>query len=225
MNCLECLELVQHGLDGVPADLDQAGADLHLAVCPECRELHAAAQRLSEGIRLYLPVVPPVGLAEQISARVLARQRQVRIFGRILTGAAVAAGLLLAVLFARSPHPAPPAEISDNLAELRQPTDQQVAPSLNHSVEEAGRAVVSLTRRAADETVGQGRWLFPVVVPSAALESRPAQPALEPPAQSLREMTQGMTAGLEPVTTSARRAVDLFLREIPPRGVERKPGI
>jgi hypothetical protein len=39
----------------------------------------------------------------------------------------------------------------------------------------------------------------------------------------LREAGQNMTAGFGPVATSARRAVDLFLRDMPPvSGQERK---
>jgi hypothetical protein len=39
---------------------------------------------------------------------------------------------------------------------------------------------------------------------------------LEPGTQSLREAQEGVAVGFEPVTSSARRAVNLFLREIPP---------
>jgi hypothetical protein len=82
-------------------------------------------------------------------------------------------------------------------------------------MEEAGSAVVVLTQRAADETVGQTRVLFPTDVPSPSVDPN-IQLALENSAQPWREARLGVVAGLEPVTSSARRAVDLFLREIPP---------
>jgi hypothetical protein len=48
---------------------------------------------------------------------------------------------------------------------------------------------------------------------------------LDPPAQSLRQAGQGVATGLEPVATSARRAFDLFLRDIPPVAPEVKSGL
>jgi hypothetical protein len=51
-------------------------------------------------------------------------------------------------------------------------------------------------------------------VPSPALPNVDLT-AMEPPTRPLREAGEGVSEGLEPVTTSARRAVDLFLRELP----------
>jgi hypothetical protein len=88
-------------------------------------------------------------------------------------------------------------------------------PSLRENVEEATSAVASLTRRTAGETVEQGRLLLPAVSLPAPEQAALAEP-LEPPVESLRQAGQGVTTSLAPVTTSARRAVDLFLRDIPP---------
>ena len=74
--------------------------------------------------------------------------------------------------------------------------------------------MTSLTRRTADETVGQSRLLLPEVIPVPPLTtSEPMQPVIEPPTESLRQAGQGMTAALDPVTSSARRAFSLFLRD------------
>jgi hypothetical protein len=93
---------------------------------------------------------------------------------------------------------------------------------------EAGSAVVNITRRKADETVGQS-WLFwPAVTPPPLDDPSVLSQPLElggPPARSLREAGQSVSAGLEPVTSSARRAFDMFLRELPPVGAEDKPGL
>jgi hypothetical protein len=49
---------------------------------------------------------------------------------------------------------------------------------------------------------------------------------LEAAAPSLRETGRGMTAGLEPVARSARRAVNLFLRDLPTgAGADDKSGL
>jgi hypothetical protein len=88
---------------------------------------------------------------------------------------------------------------------------------LHRRIEEAGLAVVALTRKTADETVGQTKFLLPVSIPHTAVgDAQELEQALGPPARSLREIQDGMSAGLEPVATSARRAVGFFLREIRP---------
>jgi hypothetical protein len=87
--------------------------------------------------------------------------------------------------------------------------------SLRDSVAEAGSAVTSLTRRTADETVGQGQLLLPLLASARQLPEPSPAPILPPPVGSLREAGDGMSASLEPVTASARRAFDLFLREVP----------
>ena len=75
-------------------------------------------------------------------------------------------------------------------------------------------AVVALTRRTADETMSETKLLLPVNLSQASVaDSQELEQAFEPPAQSLREIQEGMSAGLEPVTTSARRAVGFFLGE------------
>jgi predicted anti-sigma-YlaC factor YlaD len=58
-------------------------------------------------------------------------------------------------------------------------------------------------------------------VPSPSLP-RVDLASIEPPTRSLREAGQGVSEGLEPVTNSARRAFDLFLRELPPMDGESK---
>jgi hypothetical protein len=89
-------------------------------------------------------------------------------------------------------------------------------PSTRESVTEAGEAVASLSRRASEETMEQTRLLWPVAAAPLSFEGIDLQTPLEPPAQSLREAGQNVSSGLEPVTNSARRAVNLFWRELPP---------
>jgi hypothetical protein len=94
---------------------------------------------------------------------------------------------------------------------------------LNENVAEATEAVASLARRTADQTLTSGQMFVsavPLEVPQEVLG-----PPLEPPADSLREAGQGVATGLAPVTSSARRAFDLFLRDIPPVAPEGKPDL
>jgi hypothetical protein len=218
MNCTDWENLLQERLDGGPA-ADRPGLEPHLAACPSCRERHAAARRLEEGLRLLAPPAPPAGLSGRVAARVLDdRHARLRRRHRLLrTVAAVAAAVLLVFLTVRD-RPSPPEPVPPVVAALQAPAP---SPSLRDSVAEASTAVVDLTRRTADETVGQGRLLVPVVV------GTPPDAAGDPQSSvhSLREAGQGVSTGLDPVTDSARRALDLFLRDIPPMGTDTKQGL
>jgi predicted anti-sigma-YlaC factor YlaD len=228
MICRECQELVQVYLDGDSLGPAKAEVRRHLAACPDCRELYAAAQRLKAGLQWFAPAVPPLGLAKRIETRILTQTKRVRSLRQFAASLAVAASLLVAVLLAYHfmKRSGPPVDGQADLQAQNPAIVPPSSPSLHRSVEEASEAVVSLTRRATDETIEQGRLLLPVVLPGQGLaELREPLPAPRPPDQSLRDLQQGMAAGLEPVTTSARRAVDLFLREIPPMGAERKEGL
>ncbi len=232
MNCVECQELLQQRLDGDPIP-DRATLDAHVGGCAECRSWHSAVGRLTEGLRLLTPPVPREGLSDRIVARVLAdRRSSVRWRRRLMVATALAASLLLAALagyfWNRAPDTGPAAVdvVQDDSPSRRQDAASEQSPSLRESVAEASSAVASLTRRKTDETMGQAQLLWPVVAQAPGLEQPPggASP-LDPPAQSLREAGQGVSAGLEPVANSARRALDLLLREIPPVDVENKLGL
>lgn len=237
MNCTHSHNLLQQRLDGIPI-AERASLDRHLADCSECRMLHAAASRLEDGLRLLSTPLPPEGLAATIAERVAVDRRRRLITVRLPAVLGAAAAVLLAILISNRSsdkqgeswvmakaretwnfvfHP------DDNLREKNTDRDElpemeperlPVTPSLRASVAEAGSAISSLTWRAADETVGQSRLLLPETIPVPPLTtSEPLQPMIEPPAESLRQAGQGMTTALDPVTSSARRAVSLFLRD------------
>ena len=92
-------------------------------------------------------------------------------------------------------------------------------PRLNF--QEAGSTLVALVNRTADETVGQGRVLLPQEVSAPSLTVADNwQPALSP--QAIRDAQDGVAVGFEPVTDSARRAVNLFLRELSPTEIQKQ---
>ncbi len=232
MNCPECDEVLQERLDGrEPAD--RAALDRHLAGCPDCRDRHAAVQRLADGLRLLAFPAPPAGLAGRIADRVLAEQRSRGQFRRRLTfAAAVAAGLLAVVAagyqayragwFGDRPDDSPLVKRPGGPEKKAPVKDEdwvphpRPAPSLGETLEEAGSAAVDLARRQAQETVSQARRLLTPTSPlKVPLKGGDTLAALDPPAQSLRQAGKSLSAGLQPVTTSARRAVNWLLRETP----------
>jgi hypothetical protein len=211
MNCREAEQLLQGRLDGEAPGVAHGELERHLRECAVCRMLHATAERLQEGLpRWAAAVTPPAGLAERIVLRVQAERKRRR---RWISAAALAAGLLLATFISQVYRPQ-----SKPLA-INTPSAPDPQPDLVLPVEmqEAKEAVMSATKLAADETLHQGSVLLPLVSPKTALpDSGVLSSVLESPTQAIWEVTESVTSGLEPVTSSARRAVDLFLKDGPP---------
>jgi anti-sigma factor RsiW len=212
---------LQRRLDGEP--LDRAALAEHLARCPECMALHAAAQRLREALRSLPPPLPPADLSGRIVARVLADHRARR--HRRLSATAAAAALLVAGLTAYYwPRPVGPTLLPPEQVVQAPPPELTPPPSLRDNMTQATSAVASLTWRKADETVSQTRLLWPAVSPPPLEEVNVLGESLDSPTRSLHEAGRSVSAGLEPVTTSARRALDMFRREFPPMGTGDGPG-
>jgi predicted anti-sigma-YlaC factor YlaD len=216
MNCSESQNLLQQRLDGEPI-ADRAALDRHLAECPECRGLHAAATRLEEGLQELLPSLPPARLRDSIVSAALADHAERKHKRRLwLVGFAVAASVLFILMNLAAVHWNRPAATSPLPIAATQPEK-----GVRDNVAEAGSAVVSLTLRTADETREQTRLLteaLPMATPLPPLDATP--PGLDAPVQTvLQEAGQRVSSGLEPVTSSARRAFSMFLREAPGRPV------
>jgi hypothetical protein len=223
MQCHACQELVQRRLDGeeiVPAE--QADAEQHLHGCAACRALTAASRRLAAGLARLTPPGPPAGLAARVLAAYHAARRARRRarLGWAAVGA-LAASLLVALavrFWPAPPAPEQPPPVASGPKDRPPPPADR--PDLRKSVETAGEALAALTTKTAEAAAGQTKRLLPAFTPP--LGPLALDPALEPPARSLAEAAHGVGAGLGPVTGSARRAVDLFLRDLPPMGLEEK---
>jgi hypothetical protein len=212
MNCPDFEELLQRWLDDEGPRPEGVAAAEHLQGCAGCRQVLRAAYLLKERAGQATVPLPPPALSRRIGDRLLGEHRRRARTRRLLLRAAVAASLLLAagllLLAARRPvHP--------DVARYA-PAERPV-PSLHRHVEEAGEAFVALTERAARQTVDESRLLLPRVLTSAVTDNEVVLQTFEPSSQSLDEVKRGMSEGLEPVTSSARRAVQLFLGEIPAR--------
>ena len=219
MNCLECQELIQRCLDGQLVPSDGGAFATHLVLCSDCRDHYADAQCLLDGLRVLPPSRPPADLLGRICRQIMVERVRASQFRRRVVGSGLAASILLTcwAVYTAS-RSVSMAEIQVQSAQIQQTRPLADSGSLHRSIQEAGQAVVALTRRTADETVDQTKLLFLVGIPQAAFgDARELEQVLEPPAESFREIQEAMSAGLEPVATSARRAVGLFLREIPPR--------
>ena len=207
MNCPDCRDRLQQWLDARTREAATTPGEPP-TLCPACTEWGAAASRLDRGLRLLAAPTPPALLTARIVARVAAEPATAnapvpggrrRRRGRGPVPRRVAYVFVGRIRF--RPH-------RTNLRRWpRRPEPPRA--TLRDSVTEAGSAVASLTTRTADETVANTKSLLPVVTDPTPGKIE-LEPPPDPPARSLRETGEGVTAGLAPVADSARRAVGLF---------------
>ena len=207
MTCLECMELLQQMLDegGVTTPPPVAA---HLQACPDCRDRYAAAAKLARALNREPCIAVSPLFTARITSAVLAdgrRRQRRRWLGYV--GSAVAAGLLIAVGLRSLPHEPPdsaPAPVAEKDADASEPV------RLRDSLAQARSAMASMTSRTADETVGPARHLLA----SITKPDWRKLPPMDQPARSLQEVGQGVSAGFEPVTTSAHRAFDMLIHNL-----------
>jgi anti-sigma factor RsiW len=232
MNCPECLDFLQRRLDGVddavPADLER-----HLAGCADCRAWFAAADRLQEGLRCQAAPRVPAYLTDAIVRALVTHERRRRRRRWLAAGAAVAAGVSIALLIGYRggqpsvPQPGPQAH-QDNPAPTDRPLPTPESPSLRRSVQEARSAVAALTE---DLTTSTRRLLGSATSPLQANAFAPLptvadlEQPLQPAARSLRDSGRGVSISLATVTGSARRAMDYFFQELPVLPSAKKAGL
>jgi len=216
MNCTTCRDLLQRRLDG--ESISHPVLQRHLDDCGECRQAHLAGERLLAGVARIKAPVASAALVERITQRVISDRRAQR-RRRVLITLSLAASLLLvfATLAWGPTHvPAP--------IDLARADDAPAAPELRDSVAQAGSAVVAISARAADDAVDPARELLPVLA-GPMLAELDLHPIVEGPAVALNDAGQGLKAGFEPMTSSARRAIGLFLRDLTPGDPDAKPGL
>jgi hypothetical protein len=226
MNCQDYHDYLQRFLDGErPAA--EASLDEHLAQCADCRGWQVAVVRLASGLDQLSSPTPPVGLTDRIVTQMLAEHRQRRTWQRQLAVMALAASALVVGLggyrwwfrTANGESTPPDAALTQGLQTPDPRRPFASAMTLRDSVAEVGTLVTSLGWR----TVDQSRPLWPLLVPPGWDELSFEEP-VGPPAQGLLDAGQGIATGLEPVADSARRAFELFRREVPPLAVPEKQG-
>lgn len=227
MNCPQSHLHLQARLDG-HAVAEPADLEAHLAACGACRELHTAARRLEEGLRLLAPPTPPPGLASRIAARVLAEQRAARRFRRqLLARFAVAAGLLLTVFLGYTYWPQTPEVPMGAEPLVEGPSAPTPAPlSLHEEVARAGTAGVAVARLLREETIEPIRLFWPDPVPTPTLPGTEVlAQTVDPATQGVTELKQGVSAAGAPVTTGLRRWGDMFFRNLAQADPESRPGL
>lgn len=218
--CAEIRAGWQRKLDDV-ASTENDTLQSHRATCPSCREFEETARRFEAALKLQQPEILPIDFAERVLTRYRAEPARPWLarHAGIVGGFVLAASVLIAVLAVNIPRNEP--LDSGSLAMRSTLPPVVLAPdrpsSLSDSLNEAGSAFASLTQKATEEAFD---WQFPAL----SLPMNVPLDRLEPAVASIQTMGQGAALGMTPFANTARRAADLFLREI---GVEseRLPGV
>jgi hypothetical protein len=219
MNCHDFEKWLQSCLDGEQSLFASGSASDHARTCAPCRDLHAAALLLAQVVGHELLLMPPPGMTERIVRRVL-QERRARIRVRWAAGLAAAAAIVMAIWLGyglmpdqqpvapivEGPPPAPPAPVE---------------PSIPLQAREATAAAIDLTRQVARSTMDQASVLMP---PPDLLSTSQLTDRVEPDVE-VEAVGKSVRNGLEPVTTSTRRAFDAWLNLLPTPGEQTKPGL
>lgn len=201
-NSLDCnayAARLQRFMDGVePVSILQSD---HLMVCPSCQGLADAARLfMSQAPVLAAKVPVPVDFASRVVPMVLEDRRRSRARQRtmIAFAASIAASLVIAVV--SLPRQSPTHE---PVARNPQPRSLENPPPIEATLREARMAFVSLTRRAAEESLTPARNLLSSVdIQSPATTPTPSR-TLPPDASTI-----------QPITETAKRALNLFIRDV-----------
>ncbi len=198
-DCPAFESLVQRVLDGERplADLESP----HANACENCRDLAVSARLLSLGLTDSLTAVPTIDFASRVVPSVLANRRRERATRRTIV--AVAASLAACVTVALFASPQPSGGPSQAGKSVQSQTDRK-PPQVVESFRLAGSAFVSLTKRAASESLEPAKNLLVGI-------ERP-----DPPLPVIRPLDTGLpvSSPVEPITNTARRAINLFIRDV-----------
>ena len=210
MTCRQWEQWIDERLEGRPTP----DWELHASECACCADHLRGADRLLQALQQQPAVTVPAGLNARLLHAVqedyLQRQRPIG-RGWVRPVALLAAALLLAVgLRAWFSSPGEkPLPVGPLVQEVPAPPSESVP--LRQSMQRAGQAMASLTVRTAEEAVESTSTLLPM----SGVELPAVQMPPTPPVEPIRLASERVSSGLEPVTGSARRAMNLFWRDLP----------
>jgi hypothetical protein len=198
---------LQRFLDG-EADWDNPEAAAHRLVCVACREELALVGLFQQPTA----VIIPADLSDRVLTRAISAHRRAWAFRYAGAAMTMAAAVVVAVFAFRPP---PPNDIESRPVAIMPATKLDLPPSelppkpLGESVSEARDAIVSLTKRTANETRDQSALLLPN-------PKMPETPSAGDGLDPLADARAGAARSVEPIRDSARRALSFFARPAEP---------
>jgi hypothetical protein len=216
MNCQDFERIWNEQLDARDAaspEVEQA-QEAHAAVCPACQAIARRYVVLRQAIHVWgPPPAAPAGFAERFlrlpGAGVWRPTRRVVLFHRAVGTAAVAAALLLVVVAGGLWgwfHPSAPERTLD---------PQALSTALN----EATSATWDLARATSAPAARIGREVL-AETKLAGAAPPPLPVDIDPGSDVLRRVSDGVNAGVLPISGTARHAFGFLLGTVP---VERTP--
>jgi hypothetical protein len=210
------VNLIQEVLDGnaSPGPIESTP---HVKECAACRERLRAAKLLLSTFAAPTPITVPSGLTDSILGTMQARDRA-RFRQRVFAGLSVALAASIAlVLWFRTPTTTPDSKndvVEIPLVIMQQPPEVTPPMRLETELAKAGESFRDSTR-----TITQPAATVPNAFASltSALLKPTVQPAvanLEPARKSLSDIPEAAKVGFEPVTGSAQKAYNRFLRDV-----------
>lgn len=221
--CRATVERIQNALDGT----EPLPADGHAEACAACRERVRAARVL---LAVLAQPPEPEPVPAEFTARVMndvwgtwhaRRRNRVR---QALATVALAASVLIAVaavIVWRMPKPSKPDP--RDMVYLKEPAPRPEPAAepekpirVADAIASTGQAIREAPNPLAD-SVAVAPKLFDAVTGSFKLPESKADPmgqALEPARKSLDALPVAARAGLEPVTGTAEKAFNRFLRDV-----------
>ena len=218
--CRAAVDAIQRTLDGAP---EPPGLVAHALSCAACRERVRAARVLLSVLSAPAePVAVPAGFADRVLASRQA-ERRAPTRGRAHRAAAwlaLAAAVLVGVwslagltpteeVVAVVPRVAPAPEPAPEPAPAPRPIH------VGDAIASTGQAIRDVPNPLADSVAAAPR-LFDALADSFKMPE-PADPmahALEPARRSLDSLPVAARSGLEPVTGTAEKAFNRFLRDV-----------
>lgn len=212
--CAPTLAWIQGLLDGENAPEPREAA-AHRAGCPACAARYAGALRLIEGLANLSPPAVPILLTERILDGLTAEpvrhaRRNIRIIAACV---ALAASVFIAVLAVVGwpEGPATRVVVSSSFVAPKEPEPEPARPSpLTDALNQAGTAAAALTRKTAEES-------FSVKLPTLSLPRMPMDSGpLEDIEPAVTGLQNGAALSVSPIASSAKRAANMFWRELGP---------
>ena len=196
-------EALQRFFDGEAA-WDSSAAFAHRRTCIDCRDELALARHVVAVPNVA--AIVPSDLSHRLLKGAIADHRRRRFSRFAGAGFALAASIVAVVIVTYSPANVFGPKQTVEVVSAKPPA---VNKPLGETVSEARDAVVALTLRTANETRDSSAW-------SLALPKRPAGPVIPDGLDPLADAQAGAARSVEPLASSARRAVNLFLRAADP---------
>ncbi|MCE9533156.1 MAG: hypothetical protein K8T89_18820 [Planctomycetes bacterium] len=191
----------------------------HRAACASCRAEETTAHLMVQTLQNSPAVMPSAGLADRILAGMqVDRVRLVRPRVRRWTAGFAVAACVALVGLGILRWTSPP-ESGKMAAVTPKQEMEEASIALGESLNQAEVAVAELKRKTTDE--GMKITLPSFTLPTIDTSTGPLE-RLEPAVASINDVKQGVILSVSPMTNSAKRAANMFLRELG-QDLDRKP--